>query len=374
VSERGGRLRARLGQLFGEPETSDAALDMPRAQKNGGVFWLIGGVCLAALFPFAPPTRQLGWPGWPIAALALLGCGVVVRRRFDQTRSASLNEIFLSGCLGLAGIAAFEWLAGGRSTPYHELYVLPAIYAAAIHRPRRGLIFLGAVVLAACMPLTYTTLTKDQVVDLAAQLAMLAALAMVARVLIVTVRTQRAELRRAEGEAKRARDEAEGRARRDPLTGLGNRLAFQEAIVREVARVSRSGGLLSLLLGDIHNFKRINDTLGHLRGDECLRSAAEAIAGAIRAVDQCFRWGGDEFVVLLPETAPGEAERVCERLSAAVSSECGEPGGERLELTFAATSLGEGQGPGDLMAAADELLIALKTHSRSPAPPAANAH
>jgi diguanylate cyclase (GGDEF)-like protein len=102
----------------------------------------------------------------------------------------------------------------------------------------------------------------------------------------------------------------------DPLTGCLNRRGFDHALAREVARSSRSGSSLALLALDLDHFKEINDTLGHLVGDEVLRAAGVLLNHACRTGDVVARTGGEEFTLLLPDTdAPGAfqfASRLCE--------------------------------------------------------------
>jgi len=141
----------------------------------------------------------------------------------------------------------------------------------------------------------------------------------------------------------------------------GNRLAFQEAIVREVANSKRRGRPLSVLLGDLENFKAINDSYGHVRGDQCLREVADAIAAQARAGDQCFRWGGDEFAILLTETAMDQAENVGDRLSGTITATCNAPDGRPLTIECVVTSLGPDQDAEELLLDADRALTDLKS-------------
>mgnify|MGYP006292166585 CR=1 FL=1 len=103
-------------------------------------------------------------------------------------------------------------------------------------------------------------------------------------------------------------------ANRDSLTGLLNRRSFQDTLTDEIARSRRFGKSLSLLMIDIDNFKEINDTLGHLNGDEVLRKIAEIISNTMRSIDKAFRYGGEEFIILLPETDDKGAVVIAERL------------------------------------------------------------
>jgi len=97
------------------------------------------------------------------------------------------------------------------------------------------------------------------------------------------------------------------RAYRDSLTGLGNRLRFQDRAERALARAQDCGGVAAMLLIDLDNFKEVNDTQGHKVGDELLVAAAQRIAGAVRPGDLPFRLGGDEFAVLLSDGATEQA-------------------------------------------------------------------
>lgn len=99
----------------------------------------------------------------------------------------------------------------------------------------------------------------------------------------------------------------------DALTGLGNREGFERTFRQELARARRLERHLCLMLVDLDDFKQINDRFGHAEGDKALVSVAKALAGAARAGDHVFRWGGDEFALLLPESHPDEARAAAGR-------------------------------------------------------------
>ena len=103
-------------------------------------------------------------------------------------------------------------------------------------------------------------------------------------------------------------------AHRDPLTGISNRAAFDEALKREICSFKRHLTSFSLLVIDIDFFKNINDTYGHITGDTVLRGVAERIRDTVRRSDEVFRYGGEEFVVLLSNTDAEGARFIAERI------------------------------------------------------------
>lgn len=107
-------------------------------------------------------------------------------------------------------------------------------------------------------------------------------------------------------------------ARTDMLTGLANRRDITERLVMEAARCERHERPFAVILYDIDNFKRVNDTWGHKAGDEVLIRVAEAIKSVLRVSDVCARWGGEEFLVFCPDTELDRALVVAERCRDAV--------------------------------------------------------
>jgi diguanylate cyclase (GGDEF)-like protein len=150
----------------------------------------------------------------------------------------------------------------------------------------------------------------------------------------------------------------------DPLTGLFNRGALFPTLEQEVQRTRRSSRGFCVLMIDLDGLKAINDSGGHLRGDEVLRAVGRAITGSIRAVDSAYRYGGDEFLVLLPETEFIGAYVVAEKIREGV-----EQIGESLGTDEAATSVSiglvshpeDGSSGEELMIAADRAMYQAKS-------------
>ncbi|HEX6316866.1 MAG TPA: diguanylate cyclase, partial [Gemmatimonadaceae bacterium] len=159
-------------------------------------------------------------------------------------------------------------------------------------------------------------------------------------------------------------------AHTDPLTKTLNRRALSERLASEMERVRRYSTTMSLLLIDLDHFKQVNDTHGHLMGDEVLIEVASLLLRVVRAVDIVARYGGEEFVVVLPETGAPGAEAFAERLRELIEAHCFvESRGAPIRLT---TSIGVSAFPGygvdsveDLLTSADQALYRAKSEGRN---------
>jgi len=153
---------------------------------------------------------------------------------------------------------------------------------------------------------------------------------------------------------------AEKKARIDELTSLLNRRSLDEMIDTEISRHSRYGGVFTLAILDLDSFKSYNDRYGHLSGDNLLKEVGKIIKSAIRNADHAFRYGGDEFAILLPQTSIDDALQVIERVREKIDKEL--DSGE-IHVT---TSIGLASWPDDgishtdIIAAADVTLYRAK--------------
>ena len=169
-------------------------------------------------------------------------------------------------------------------------------------------------------------------------------------------------------ELLRAREELRERANKDLLTMLPNRSAISTALEQELARCHRDRRTVGIILLDIDNFKKINDTYGHFAGDAVLREAASRLRGNMRTYDQVGRYGGEEFLVVLPncdiEQAANQAERMRDRLN---SSSMIVDGYEmRVSASFGVTvSDGSERNPDLFVRVADEALYRAKAGGRN---------
>jgi diguanylate cyclase (GGDEF)-like protein len=155
-------------------------------------------------------------------------------------------------------------------------------------------------------------------------------------------------------------------ATRDALTGLLNRRAMVELLAREHPRIERGQGPLSVALLDIDWFKRINDGLGHGAGDDVLRRFATILKEQLRAADALARWGGEEFLLLMPGTRRDDARAVLDRLRRLVAGGGFETIAPELKVSFSAgvVEVREGESQDTAIDRADRALYRAKQGGR----------
>ena len=169
---------------------------------------------------------------------------------------------------------------------------------------------------------------------------------------------------------KERADEANRRlAALDELTGVANRRSIIAALDRDVGRAIRTHESMAVMMVDIDHFKRINDTCGHLAGDQVLRCVVDVIQHRIRAQDIVGRYGGEEFLVVLADTSAQGARQLAEQLRAAVQAAQRAHAGESLGVTVSVGVFGGRLEPGDswdqLIHAADMALYRAKQEGRN---------
>ncbi|CAI8781523.1 diguanylate cyclase [Pseudomonas soli] len=162
-------------------------------------------------------------------------------------------------------------------------------------------------------------------------------------------------------------EEQRQKAMIDPLTGLPNRAAWSEQVEREVLDWQENGGHLAMAILDLDHFKRINDGYGHLAGDKVLKIVADQLRKRLRGRDFIARFGGEEFVMLLPQTSPPAAVQVAQTLRAAIEACPFHFKGERVVIT---TSIGisafrSGERSDQVLKRADEALYRAKADGRN---------
>jgi diguanylate cyclase (GGDEF)-like protein len=155
----------------------------------------------------------------------------------------------------------------------------------------------------------------------------------------------------------------------DGLTGLFLKRYFQIQLDIELRRVRRHGRAMTLMMADLDHFKKINDTYGHLQGDAVLRGAAQAVRGCVRDVDVVARYGGEEIVLILPDTAASRAREIAERIRAVVEARRFPCRGTAVAVTASIGVLtvpgGERLSPEEAVNRADAALYLAKTRGRN---------
>jgi diguanylate cyclase (GGDEF)-like protein len=321
----------------------------------------------------ADATLRVVW--WLTITIVLLGVGISGSFAADQA------PIFLLGGAAVLAVVTFHELGGSRprrrltrlaelvaaialiggllaltgyaSSPFAMLFALVSVAAALASGPRAGL---TAAALATAA-FAGVLLLDPNLLQYGPADALRLSVGLIATWLLAFVATAYA------GHQRRAMQRVIELSRTDPLTSLFNRSQLFLTLEQEVSRTRRSDRGFCILMIDLDGLKAINDSAGHLRGDEVLRALGGVIQSSIRTVDSAYRYGGDEFVVLLPETDIVGAFVVAEKIRV---------GAEELELTLgadsqASVSIGlvshpeDGLSAEELMAAADRAMYQAKS-------------
>ena len=296
------------------------------------------------------------WPGTQAAILVLLaatGIFVVVVHDLLPADTLGAAKFVVEGSVAITVATLLVALTGGQASPFFFAFPLIVGGAALVVSPPITVVLTAAAgigyVLAVLAGSDPGSLGQVTVAIVGVNLTALILLAYVA---MVIARAQR-----------RSRDAAIRLSTVDSLTGLFNRTFFFAAIDREIARSARSGRGFCLLMMDLDELKAINDRLGHFTGDRVLRGVGEVILSGVRQIDTAARYGGDEFVVLLPETDPTGAFVLAEKIRLGV-------GGMEIDLpddvTRPSLSIGvvtypdDGRNADELIISADGAMYASK--------------
>jgi len=353
AEKRGVSATAAIRGLLATGGRSYGGGDRDNAARVVGLICSLSALLTTVFLPLEPPTEAIGDLGW-VAAGALIVLGFAGGRLLRQRDpSPSFEALLLVSYVGLLQVLALEWLAGGVDSPYRELTLLWIGSAMGVHPLWRSLSFLAVAALASAAPIAWEGWSGEAALDVLPDFLLWTVLGFVLLGLMSYVRAQRIELREGEREAQTL-------ARVDELTGLGNRRAFTEALESELARSRRASSVTSVALLDLDRFKPINDRFGHLDGDRCLRDVSAAIQRALRAGDRAFRWGGDEFALVLADTDVEGAERVTARIADEILNTCSTADGTPLSVSWGAAEAKDEMSSVELLGRADLALMTLK--------------
>jgi two-component system, cell cycle response regulator len=156
-------------------------------------------------------------------------------------------------------------------------------------------------------------------------------------------------------------------ATHDSLTGLLNRKAILEVLEKEAGRALRNKSQLAIIMADIDHFKRVNDTHGHMAGDAVLREVGRKMRGLLRSYDSVGRYGGEEFLIVVPDCGSIEASNLAERVrNCVMETAIATPGCQiPITLSFGVADTSAGQKPEDMLRAADMTLYVAKKGGRN---------
>ncbi|HEV8490243.1 MAG TPA: GGDEF domain-containing protein [Candidatus Limnocylindrales bacterium] len=293
------------------------------------------------------------WPDTQAAIFVLLAlAGIFVLVVHDLLPSTALGpaKFVVEGSVAITFATLLIVFTGREKSPFFFVFPLIVGGAALVVSPRVTLALAAVASLGYLIALTAgpsDALTSNTIATVSINLTALILLAYVA---MVIAREQR-----------RARDAAIRLSTVDPLTGLFNRTFFFAAVDREIARSARSGRGFCLLMMDLDELKSINDRHGHFIGDRVLRGVGEVIAEGVRRIDIAARYGGDEFVVLLPETEVTGAYVLAEKIRLGIA-DLTVPGTEvRTSMSVGVVSFpDDGRTSDELMISADQAMYASK--------------
>jgi two-component system, cell cycle response regulator len=151
----------------------------------------------------------------------------------------------------------------------------------------------------------------------------------------------------------------------DSLTGLGNRRRLEQSLVSEINRARRTGGSLCALMADLDHFKRINDTFGHAAGDKVLAAFGDLLRRETRSTEILARAGGEEFVVLMPQTDLGQGLATAERIRTAIAAARIAPMPDAITASFGVAELAAGEQGDAFMCRVDKALYEAKHGGRN---------
>jgi len=354
--------RARAGALLREAPDHYALLDVRLIGRLAGFLYCCAGAIAAALLVLRPPTAAggIGDAGWIPASALVLSAFLFGALMIWNTRPLAPVLLFAVAVSGPAMLGLLQWLSGPESS-FHQILILSVVWCGVV-LPTRQLFALVAIdTLVIFLPALYGAASWQASTMLPERVATAGIVCTLGLVCLIHANRMR-DVRRSLHLQAAAADSL---ARVDALTGLGNRRALDETLVRLVAASTRSGRPLSALVGDLDRFKQINDLNGHHDGDRILAAVASVMRDVVRLPDACFRWGGDEFVVLLPDTPLTDAEPVAERISSTILADVTTASGEPVRITFGVAERVEHQTGARLLAIADAALLAAKSAQRA---------
>jgi diguanylate cyclase (GGDEF)-like protein len=304
-------------------------------------------VAVSGLWPEAQPAIFI--------LLAVAGLFVLVVHDLLPSTTLGPAKFVVEGSVGITLATLLVLLTGREASPFFFVFPLIVGGAALVVSGQVTLVVAGAASLAYLLAVFAGPDAAPTATTLATVGVNLTAIILLAYVALVIAREQR-----------RARDAAIRLSTIDSLTGLFNRTFFFAAIDREIARSARSGRGFCLLMMDLDELKSINDRFGHFEGDRVLRGVGEVIRDGVRRIDIAARYGGDEFVALLPETDPTGAYVLAEKIRLGVADLVLPGTDARTTLSVGVVAYPQdGQTSDELMITADRAMYGSKRQGKN---------
>ena len=295
--------------LFARRADPYAGNDLENARRLGGLMWLVYGTLAAIVLPLAAPAGRYAVAGTILAGL-IVAHSLLRGYRWLTRPGPGFDALLAGSYVAVAQLVALQALFGDGARAYQELYLLVAVYTAAVHPPRRVAPFLATVVVAAAVPALVRGLSPEGALELGVSILLWISLSAMSMILLATLRAQRQALREESLVAQEL-------ANQDALTGLGNRRRLM-ADLEAMVPVATERAPLLLAAFDLDGFKAYNDMYGHPTGDALLRRLGGRLLHAMAGRGHAYRMGGDEFCVLAHVT-PTDATAVVERAADALS-------------------------------------------------------
>lgn len=274
------------------------------------------------------------------------------------------NMLLVAVSASVVLVALAVYFSGGWHSPLSIFYLFVVVFCAGYFSARVAALSVAATLLSSLSPQLYDPDSAQLFGHLAVEVPTYLGLAIVCRYAVRERTNQQLEH---DSEQIRALEERLWHeASLDPLTGLYNRGRFETRFNEEFERAQRSGEQFILLFVDVDDFKEVNDTHGHRKGDEALKLIAQILHSCSRRIDVVARHGGDEFMVILPGASLPEAHRFFERMRRQVAERSGRTLGLELRLSAGAVQCpGHSTDPATLLDAVDDAMYRAKRRGKN---------